>query len=117
MTKKRYSLTILVSLFLCLFFAVTAATAEDNGKKIFTEMKCSRCHAPQEDQKGAPSLQRIASVYGFGGENTLFQYFLDAAEPIVAPERAQTMKSKRLSIQKLTKTEQEALANYIMEFL
>ena len=117
MTKKHNTLSIPVIFTFLFLFAVTGSAAEDKGKMLFTEMKCSMCHAPQEDQKRGPSLQHIASAYGFGGENALFQYFVDGVEPIVAPERAKTMKSKLLRIQKLTETEQKALAGYIMEFL
>jgi cytochrome c551/c552 len=117
MAKKHYTPVKIVGLILFLFFTVTVANAADDGKKVFTEMKCSKCHAPQKDQKNGPSLQHIASVYGFGGANALFQYFADDVVPIVAPNHAQPMETARQKIQERTETEQKALSNYIMGFL
>jgi cytochrome c551/c552 len=72
MTKKHCTSSITLLFVFLLFFATAVSATENNGKVLFTKMDCSVCHAQHEDQKNGPSLQHIASVYGFGGENTLF---------------------------------------------
>lgn len=98
----------------CGIFSLSALAADPSqGEKIFQELRCTKCHHPEQKING-PALKIIAGTYG--SKDKLMSFIKGVSEPIVEPERARTMIPRRRQIKKLSDSDQQALADFIMSF-
>ncbi|MGD9504844.1 MAG: c-type cytochrome [Syntrophobacteraceae bacterium] len=103
-----------VGLLLALLLLVGAPLqAGGNGDALFASMKCGLCHKP--DRKGAgPSFKEISAAYA-GKEGQLAAYFKGAAEPIVKPEKAETMQPYIERTKALSDEDLNALSDHLLK--
>lgn len=87
--------------------------ASIDGKAIFTSKGCTACHQEAVDSVG-PSLKKIASTYA-GDKNKLLAFFKGEGKPIVDLAKEAIMKPQIEITKKLSKEEQEALADFILK--
>ncbi|MCX7760544.1 MAG: c-type cytochrome [Hydrogenothermaceae bacterium] len=88
-------------------------TASVDGKSIFTSKGCGSCHQEAVETVG-PSLKKIVAAYG-GDKNKLLTFFKGEGKAIVDPAKEAIMKPQIEVIKKLSKEEQEALADFILK--
>jgi len=97
-----------------LFFAA-ALSANQQGKAIFNSKGCAFCHKQAGPSSGSiPSLSELAEAYR-GKQERLIQYLKGAADPILLPERAITMKRPLRKTTALSDSERSALADFILQ--
>lgn len=94
------------------FVGINTAIANE-GETIFKSQGCMLCHKMESASKVNPSLTEIAKVYQ-GKKEQLIKYLQGEAKAIVKPERANLMKRYIEKTKKLSDTDREALADYLL---
>jgi cytochrome c len=85
----------------------------DDGETIFKSIGCMSCHKKESTSKVNPSLTEISTAYR-GKEAQLVKYLQGESEAIVRPEKASLMRRHIDKTKKLSDTERQALADYLL---
>jgi cytochrome c551/c552 len=110
--KKLIGIVMIASM------SVASSAAFAGGDAIFKKSGCSSCHDAEKDQLGmglGPSLKMVSAAYK-GDKDALLNFFNHGDKKIakVAPKKFNTMKGQLRTIQKLSKDDQSALADFIL---
>lgn len=106
-----------ISLIGALFAASGIYATPEDGKLMMKNTGCSMCHKPTIDQISSgmgSSLKTIQEKYGKDGKAALISFFKGEAEPRIEPDRFTTMKAWVLKTKKMTDSERESIADYIL---
>jgi len=96
----------------CCLACCSLALAE-SGDVIFKTYRCAVCHKATGAGKAYPSLEEMARAYA-GKQDQMVKYFNGEAEPVMKPEKADTMKPYIEKTKAMTPDERNSLADFIL---
>ncbi|NPA16107.1 MAG: c-type cytochrome [Aquificae bacterium] len=85
-----------------------------DGKEIFEKNQCAICHKETKDSVG-PSLRTIAEFYK-NNPRQLIEFLKGQADPIIWPDKFNTMKPQMGKLKAMSDEEIKALADYMLKF-
>ena len=107
--KKSSALILFAILF---FWAFNTQAADPAQETQFEALRCAICHKA-DTGKVFPSLKEIAKAYN-GNEEKLIGYLKGNSDPIVKPEKSQTMARFLEKIKGLSEDQFKSLADFIL---
>lgn len=117
---KRSIIALAVAALSCVAANGTAGEAEiEQGKNLFTEMKCGGCHNSVVDQMEigmGPSLVTIAETYA-GNKEGLIAFMKHKEKPKVSPENFMVMELQLMTLlADKSDAELDAIAEYLITY-